>query len=155
MGENLSEQKVELAASLSDAVQIPAWPGPPAPQQKTPPQPGCDGEDRNGGRPRLAWSWPGPWQGSVDQLLLAQGLNAVIVLLGGAADLFGLASQLSGGGNGHGRASVENPADRRGRVDGALLRVGRNGPPAPTSATRAGAPWSTSLNRSGCYQYKR
>ena len=101
---------------------------------------------------RLKRSGFRPGVGSVDQLLFAQGLDGVAVLLGGTAGLFGLAGQLPGGGDGHGRASEDDPAGWRGWVDGALLRFGRQDQPTPTSATGAGALWSTSSNRSGCYQ---
>lgn len=42
---------------------------------------------------------------SVDQTLTTQGLDAVVVLAGGATGLFGLTGQLTGGGDGHGSAS--------------------------------------------------
>ena len=47
--------------------------------------------------------------GSLDQLLAAQNLHGVAVLAGGAAGLFGLASELLGGGDGHRSASCKTP----------------------------------------------
>ena len=74
---------------------------------------------------RLKRSGFRPGVGSVDQLLFAQGLDGVAVLLGGTAGLFGLAGQLPGGGDGHGRASEDDPAGWRGWVARCFGLVGR------------------------------
>lgn len=114
MGGNLSDQKVGLAGSLGDALRISAWRLGLAAGQKPRGRPAATGRTAMAEPDRLKHvGWSRDWV-SVDQLLLAQGLDGETVLFCRTAGLFGLAGQLPGGGDGHGRASGIDPAGWRG-----------------------------------------
>ena len=76
------------------------------PQKKAPP-----GRSQNrglrGAQASRRWC-----NGSVDQVLAAQGGDEIIVFPCGAAGLFSLTGQLTGGGDGHGSASLVNCRQR-------------------------------------------